>query len=65
MTIRSESLFLGKPIDYWFEVDKDLKDRGVQELVSEIATLRAKISYYESRISQLHDFMKINLEVKT
>lgn len=56
--------FLGKPLSYWIEIDKDLKDKDTSQLINEVCTLRAKVSYYESRINELSEFMKINLEVK-
>jgi len=55
--------FLGKPMSHWIEIDRDLKEKDYSELIGEVCTLRAKASYYEKRIHELTEFMKINLEV--
>jgi len=56
--------FLGESVDFWAEVKKDLHKKGKMELTREIVELRSKVSFYESRIKQLSDFMKINVEVR-
>jgi hypothetical protein len=56
--------FLGRPYSYWIELGKQAEDMNVVRLISEMATLRAKVNYYESRIDELSKFMAIKLEVK-
>lgn len=61
--------FLGESFDYWIEVQKDLREKGYREkgyvdLIREITELRVKVSYYEKRIEELYDFMKVKIEVK-
>ena len=55
--------FLGRPLAYWIEIDKDLKIKNTDELVAEICKLRAKVSFYESRINGMAKFMALNLEM--
>lgn len=53
--------FLGETIQYWIEVKQRIEtDHGFRasELISEIAELRAKVSFYESRIKELTGFMQ-------
>lgn len=57
-------LFLGHPIEYWSALQDKASNLDVVDLIAEIATLRSKISFYEKRISELANFMKIKLEVK-
>jgi len=49
-------IFLGKPMTYWMELDKEVTIRGVTELYREIASLRAKVSFYESRLDEIASF---------
>jgi len=57
-------LFLGKPITYWLELNRKMEDLQLDKLIMEMATLRAKVSFYESRINEMEKFMRIKLEVK-
>lgn len=56
--------FFGKPPEYWLALQERADKLDVSDLISEIATLRSKVSYYESRISQLNEFMQVRLEVR-
>ena len=56
--------FMGKPIGYWLELQERAEELGAVDLLAEVAELRAKISYYESRIRQMSDFMQIRLEIR-
>lgn len=52
-------MFLGKDMGYWIELEEQLRAHGdktgdAQRLIEEIATLRAKVSFYESRIMEMH-----------
>ena len=58
------SIFLGHTFEYWLELQQiAVKDFKV-DLIDEIAILRSKVSFYESRIQELSDFMTHNLEIK-
>lgn len=50
------SLFLGKPPAYWLELEKQAKALHYDRLIAEIALLRAKVSFYESRIEEMSKF---------
>jgi len=56
----------GETPEFWKEMIKYAAKEGpkFREMVNEIASLRAKTSFYESRIKSLNDFMKLNIEVK-
>lgn len=59
-----EDLFLGKPIIYWIELQKGTAEKNRVELILEIADLRSKVSFYESRIIILNEFMQLKKEIK-
>jgi len=48
---------LGKTIEYWSELQSHV-GKTEEELLSEIAGLRAKVSFYEDRIKQMARFAK-------
>lgn len=54
-----ETLFLGKPIDYWVALRETVEDAGSDraELLQEIFKLRGKVSLYEDRIEKLNEIM--------
>lgn len=56
----------GETPDTWWEVMKNSKAAGADFMAAmrEIAELRSKISFYESRIKAMNDFMKTRIEVK-
>jgi len=54
-------LFLGNPMNYWIELQRrvelgaaDALEKKV--LIQEIADLRGKVSFYESRIDQINNY---------
>lgn len=55
----SETLFMGKPFNYWVELERKVTGGEVekQELLLEIAKIRGKLDFYESRIKQLAAMM--------
>jgi len=53
-----EEIFLGKPISYWIEMKQGLQEKDPNEYLDEIVRLRGLISYYESKIKQLSEFME-------
>ena len=51
--------FLGHPISYWIEIEKETQKLGYSKLIQEIGNLRGKVSFYESRIEEMNNFMNI------
>ena len=49
-------MFLGKPIAYWIELQKQAMVLNVDHLIDENYRLRAKVSKYEETIDQLVQF---------
>lgn len=60
--------FFGKPISYWVEVQKQILNLNLEdqifenakirsEYIEEIANLRRKVSFYESRIKDMNRIM--------
>lgn len=49
--------FMGHPLDYWAELEKRFQAGAgsprASDLLEEIIKLRAKVSFYESRISEM------------
>lgn len=56
--------YLEHPPEYWLALQQRAENLQADTLISEIAILRAKISYYESRIHELNNFMCSRLEIK-
>lgn len=57
-----EDMFLGHSFSFWIEVKRKIEMDGVVDFLEEIAYLRAKVSYYEKRISDMSTFMLRRLE---
>jgi hypothetical protein len=53
--------FMGYPVDYWLELHKHAKEMKTVDLIEEIAKLRGKLNFYESRIKQMEDIRKMKL----
>ena len=51
--------FLGHTVKYWLELEKKARKLDVVKLIEEIAELRGKVSFYESRIDEMNVFRKI------
>lgn len=49
--------FLGKDTAYWMELQQRAEELKVDKLIEEISMLRGKISFYESRLDELHNYM--------
>ena len=51
---------LGEPIEYWIKLKEDLRKAGpsAERFFKETLTLRAKISFYESRIKEMVKMME-------
>ena len=59
-----ENLYLGQNINYWLELKRKAEELNVVDFIKEIADLRAKVSYYESRIQELNNFSEKFRELK-
>jgi len=56
---------LGHPIGFWLELRRMYEENlgrslGSERLILEIADLRKRVSFYESRISEMAEIMKLN-----
>jgi ubiquinone biosynthesis protein UbiJ len=51
--------FLGEDITYWLELRQLAGKMEANELIKEIAELRSKVSFYESRIKQMNQFANL------
>ena len=51
--------FLGHPVEYWIALQSKAETLDVVKLIEEIATLRSKVSFYESRFSEIQQFKKM------
>ena len=49
-------VLLGHPLEYWIELQERADKLAVTDCIAEIAALRAKVSFYESRIDELSRF---------
>lgn len=51
------TMLMGHPVEYWHELDRRFKANAESprtgELIEEIIKLRAKVSFYEARISEM------------
>jgi hypothetical protein len=48
--------FMGQEISYWSELQNKAERLEVVDYIQEIANLRAKVSFYESRIDAIQNF---------
>ena len=61
MTRDLTGFYGGKPIAYWCELErlgKKAADLNAEHLILEIADLRAKVNFYESRIKEMNVIME-------
>ena len=56
-----EGLFFGEPMKFWKELKRHADVLEVTDWINEIAELRAKVSFYESRIQQMQVFKERNI----
>lgn len=49
--------FLGHSISYWTELEKRAERLKVTDYIQEIADLKGKVSFYESRIRQMAELI--------
>lgn len=60
-------LFAGKPAAYWIEMERRVKHElsfKAENLIVEIGRLRGRLSFLESRIEQINDFLKTEPTIK-
>jgi len=55
-------MFLGHNMGYWLELERHAKELSVTHLITEIANLRAKLSFYESRIEEMDMMRKMEMD---
>lgn len=53
-----EDTFLGHTPQYWLELERKARELDAVDYIDEIATLRGKVSFYEDRITKMHNFMQ-------
>lgn len=51
--------YMGHDINYWLELQKKADTLDVVKWLEEVAELRAKVSFYESRIKEMSEFSKV------
>ena len=49
--------YLGHDANYWLELERKAVKLEAVDFLEEIAKLRGKVSYYESRIKEINEFM--------
>ena len=54
----SISMFLGESVDFWVALKARADDLNVSSLVRDIATLHAKVGYYEQRLDEMAKFRR-------
>jgi hypothetical protein len=56
----AETEFLGRPLSYWMHLKKTIESHPggleLSDLIQENASLRAKVSYYESLIERANNY---------
>ena len=51
-----ETLFLGKPYVYWIELQGRVEQLGIDHLLSDLARMHAKVSYYEQMLDRINAY---------
>ena len=59
MQVNEVTLFLGRSVEYWRELDNRAMEFDVTKLIEENAKLRAKVSFYEARLGEIAQFMGV------
>ncbi len=57
----NETTYLGHPIEYWIELQDKADQLGVVKWLEEIAELRGKVSFYESRVKEMNKFLTLKV----
>lgn len=55
----NETLFLGHTPEFWLELEQRAINENRVSDINEIAELRAKVSFYESRIKDMNRMMDL------
>lgn len=55
-----ENQYMGHSVNYWIELQKKAEKLDAVKWLEEIAELRAKVSFYESRIQEMDNFRNLN-----
>jgi len=58
---KTGDLILGHSFEYWMTLQQRAEELKVVDLIEEIAKLRGKLQFYESRIEQMESLRKIDL----
>jgi hypothetical protein len=53
-----ETNFFGHPFEYWAELERQAQNINAVHLLEECYKLRAKVSFYESRIVEMYKIME-------
>lgn len=53
--------FMGKPVSYWAELDREVKKLNLESLLKENASLRARVSFYEDKLKEMEQFRNFML----
>jgi len=53
-----EGLFMGKPVDYWIELDNHARKIGIEDVALENAKLRKRITTLEKRWKALRKYLR-------
>ena len=56
--------FLGESIQYWIDLKQRVDKERLAPDLREISELRAKVSFYESRIQDMNRFLQATKEIK-
>lgn len=62
--MNNETLFLGKPVSYWIELQKQVDRLNATKLIEQLAVANAKVHQYEQAIDELNEFRKITNKLK-
>jgi hypothetical protein len=50
-------LFMGKPLNYWVELQNKADELNVSDLILDNAMMRAKVSFYEAKLNSMFSYM--------
>lgn len=54
-------MFLGKPVNYWLELDREAQNLNLESLLKDNANLRSRVSFYEDKLKEMEQFRKFML----
>lgn len=53
--------FLGHPVNYWVELQKQAQKLNLESLLADNASLRSRVSFYEDKLKEMEQFRKFML----